>query len=85
MGIRLGLVRGVFLEFGKSSWHGWIWSVEMIRNGFVMQVKGGFEGEYQRRHDAIWPELAAALRAAGVSDYSIFLDERTGAFLRCRS
>ncbi len=51
----------------------------MIRNGFVMQVKGGFEGEYQRRHDAIWPELAAALRAAGVSDYSIFLDERTGA------
>jgi L-rhamnose mutarotase len=33
--------------------------------------------EYKKRHDEIWPELAAALNAAGVSDYSIFLDEET--------
>ena len=33
--------------------------------------------EYQRRHDAIWPELVAVLHDAGVSDYSIFLDEQT--------
>ncbi|MCW5222147.1 L-rhamnose mutarotase [Verminephrobacter aporrectodeae] len=31
--------------------------------------------EYKRRHDAIWPELTALLGAAGVSDYSIYLDE----------
>lgn len=27
--------------------------------------------------DAIWPELAQAIRNAGISDYSIFLDEET--------
>jgi L-rhamnose mutarotase len=42
-----------------------------------MKLKPGFEAEYQRRHDAIWPELSETLRAAGVSDYSIFLDPET--------
>jgi L-rhamnose mutarotase len=46
----------------------------MKRKAFVMQLKPGFEAEYKRRHDAIWPELTAELRAAGVSDYSIYLD-----------
>ena len=32
--------------------------------------------EYKRRHDAIWPELADLLKASGVSDYSIYLDEQ---------
>lgn len=50
----------------------------MFRNAFILKLKPGFEEEYKRRHDAIWPELADALRAAGISDYSIFLDERTG-------
>ncbi|HVX86042.1 MAG TPA: L-rhamnose mutarotase [Phycisphaerae bacterium] len=50
----------------------------MKRNAFVMKLKPGYEAEYKKRHDDIWPELAAELRAAGVSDYSIFLDERTG-------
>jgi L-rhamnose mutarotase len=50
----------------------------MLRNAFVMKLKPGFEAEYKRRHDAIWPELAAELKKAGISDYSIFLDERTG-------
>jgi L-rhamnose mutarotase len=50
----------------------------MLRNAFVMKLKPGFEAEYQKRHDEIWPELARELRAAGVSDYSIFLDARTG-------
>jgi len=31
----------------------------------------------ERRHDAIWPELAVALGQAGVSDYAIWLDEET--------
>lgn len=46
---------------------------------FRMQLHPGHEEEYRRRHDAIWPELAALLRAAGVSDYSIHLDRETGA------
>lgn len=46
----------------------------MERVAFTMRLKPGFEAEYERRHDAIWPELQAELRKAGVSDYSIFLD-----------
>jgi len=42
---------------------------------FCMQLRAGCEDEYKRRHDAIWPELVEALHAAGVRDYSIFLDE----------
>ena len=49
----------------------------MIRVAFTMKLKPGFEAEYQQRHDALWPELAQALREAGISDYSIFLDEET--------
>ncbi|SDE99180.1 L-rhamnose mutarotase [Limimaricola pyoseonensis] len=46
---------------------------------FRMQLNPGMEEEYRRRHDAIWPELAELLRAAGVSDYTIHLDPGTGA------
>lgn len=28
--------------------------------------------EYKRRHDEIWPEMAALLREAGYRDYAIF-------------
>lgn len=42
-----------------------------------MQLKAGFETEYKKRHDEIWPELSALLKQAGVSDYSIHLDETT--------
>ena len=43
-----------------------------------LRLKPGRGEEYKRRHDAIWPELAKAIREAGISDYSIFLDEETG-------
>jgi L-rhamnose mutarotase len=49
----------------------------MIRNSFKMQLKPGNVAEYKKRHDEIWPELAREIRAAGISDYSIFLDEET--------
>lgn len=42
-----------------------------------MKLKPGYESEYKKRHDEIWPELAKELSDAGVSDYSIFLDEET--------
>ncbi|MBN1294872.1 MAG: L-rhamnose mutarotase [Candidatus Latescibacteria bacterium] len=49
----------------------------MLRNAFIMKLKKGFEEEYKRRHDEIWPELSEELTKAGVSDYSIYLDEKT--------
>jgi L-rhamnose mutarotase len=49
----------------------------MNRHAFKMKLKPGNVAEYKRRHDQIWPELAAELRASGISDYSIFLDEAT--------
>lgn len=48
-----------------------------MRNAFKMKLKPGCETEYKKRHDRIWPELAQELTDAGVSDYSIFLDEDT--------
>lgn len=49
----------------------------MEQIAFTMFLKPGRAEEYRRRHDAIWPELQALLRAAGIRDYSIFLDEPT--------
>lgn len=45
---------------------------------FRMRLNDGMAAEYQRRHDAIWPELVTLLHDAGVSDYSIHLDTETG-------
>lgn len=45
---------------------------------FTMQLKPGVAAEYQRRHDELWPELSQALHAAGIRDYSIYLDAGSG-------
>lgn len=50
----------------------------MEQIAFTMRLRPGQAAEYERRHDAIWPELMALLKDAGVSDYSIFLDEGSG-------
>ena len=42
-----------------------------------MTVKPGFEAEYERRHNPIWPELETVLRQHGVLSYSIFLHAET--------
>lgn len=47
----------------------------MEKIAFVMTLKSGFEREYEKRHDEIWPELVDELKNAGVSDYSIFYEE----------
>lgn len=47
------------------------------RIAFRMVLNSGQAAEYKKRHDEIWPELSAALRAAGVSDYTIWLDPET--------
>jgi L-rhamnose mutarotase len=41
---------------------------------FRMNLFPGRAAEYRKRHDEILPELAQALKDAGVSDYSIWLD-----------
>ena len=50
----------------------------MQRYAFKMYLDPGRAAEYRARHEAIWPELAALLRDAGVSNYSIHLDAETG-------
>ncbi|MEN8771572.1 MAG: L-rhamnose mutarotase [Glaciecola sp.] len=49
----------------------------MEKIAFVMTLIPGHANEYQKRHDEIWPELVIALKDAGVSDYSIFLEHQS--------
>lgn len=39
----------------------------------VIRLRPEKEEEYRLLHQAVWPEVLAALRAAGVSNYTIFL------------
>ena len=45
----------------------------MQRVAFLLQVRPERLDEYRRRHREVWPEMLAALRAAGWGNYSIFL------------
>lgn len=49
----------------------------MKRNAFKMYLKPGFEKEYEKRHNELWPEMRELLKKEGVSDYSIFWDKET--------
>lgn len=49
----------------------------MSRIAFKMQLHKGYEEEYKKRHDELWPELKKLLIETGISEYSIFLDETT--------
>jgi|SRR5665647_2005314 len=55
----------------------------MKRFGFKMKLLKGFEDEYKQRHDEIWDELKALLKQAGITGYSIFLDEETNDLFAC--
>jgi L-rhamnose mutarotase len=44
-------------------------------SAFVLHVREGKTDEYRKRHAAIWPEMAEALKASGIVHYDIFLDE----------
>ena len=47
----------------------------MQRIAFIINLKPDADPvEYKRRHDEIWPEMVAALRGAGMHNYSIFRD-----------
>lgn len=51
----------------------------MIRKAFLIYAKPGMAKEYQKRHNPIWPKMEDVLKKYGVSNYSIFLHEDTGA------
>lgn len=55
----------------------------MQRIAFTMKLFPGYEAEYKRRHATIWPELQSLLKGAGISEYSIFLDEETLLLFAC--
>ncbi|MCC7320735.1 MAG: L-rhamnose mutarotase [Rubellimicrobium sp.] len=44
----------------------------MGQHAWVLEVRPGYEEEYRRRHDEIWPEMLEALKKAGFRNYSIF-------------
>lgn len=49
----------------------------MERYAWRAEILPGMEAEYVRRHDEIWPEMVEVLKAAGISNYSIWRDGRT--------
>ncbi|WP_435132178.1 L-rhamnose mutarotase [Formosa sp. A9] len=49
----------------------------MIRKAFKMKLYPDKIETYKQRHNPIWNELQLVLKAHGVHNYSIFLDEAT--------
>jgi L-rhamnose mutarotase len=47
----------------------------MERVCFLLRVRPERLDEYRERHRAVWPEMLAALRAAGWGNYTLFLAE----------
>ena len=44
-----------------------------MRNyAWILEVRPGYEEEYKKRHDEIWPEMVEMLREAGLRNYNIF-------------
>lgn len=48
-----------------------------MRRAFLMKLKPGFESEYQKRHNNIWPELKSMLSESGIKNYTIYLDKKS--------
>ena len=44
----------------------------MERMAWKGRIRPGCKEEYIRRHDAIWPEMKAVLKEAGICNYTIF-------------
>lgn len=46
------------------------------RCGRVLRLREGCEMEYDRLHAAVWPEVLASIRAAGIHNYTIYRYQR---------
>lgn len=44
----------------------------MTNYAWVLGVRPGYEDEYKKRHEEIWPEMLGTLRTAGIRNYNIF-------------
>ena len=44
----------------------------MTQYAWVLEVRTGYEDEYKKRHDNIWPEMIEEITASGIRNYSIF-------------
>ena len=42
------------------------------RYAFLLRLRPGAEAAYEEAHRAVWPEMLALLKQAGISEYSIF-------------
>ena len=49
-----------------------------MRKAFKMKLYPGMAAEYEKRHNALWPEMKDMIHQYGGSNYSIFLDGETG-------
>ncbi len=49
----------------------------MYTIGSKMKLFAGFEEEYKKRHNELWPELEQLLKDSGIKEYYIYLDKDT--------
>lgn len=47
----------------------------MERVGFLLKVRKDRMAEYKKHHEAVWPDMLAALTRQGWHNYSLFLSE----------
>lgn len=45
----------------------------MKRIGFLLKVRPDKVAEYKKHHEAVWPEMQAALRRSGWHNYTLFI------------
>src|SRR5579872_5049063 len=45
-----------------------------MKVGINTRLKPGVEERYEEYHRAVWPDVLAAIRAAGINEYVIFRD-----------
>lgn len=58
----------------------------MAKVGFLIRVRKEKLDEYVRLHNPIWPDLARDLKAAGMRNYTLWLDRDAGiefGYLEC--
>lgn len=54
-----------------------------MRKAFKMFLYKGKEEEYEKRHNALWPEMKAKIHEYGGRNYSIYLDRDTDTLFGC--
>lgn len=47
-------------------------SSKLKRYAFILRLRPGAEAAYDESHRAVWPEMLALLKRAGVCEYSIY-------------